>query len=219
MRKICFLGTLMVSMCGAQQDAPNPGKVGAFDAPDWPSLRGTEDLIVLSPPPVNRPPAGSVSVTQLRHKPPKNAQKSVVRGARFSQAGDHRRAAEEFERAVTADPEFANAHGRLGVEYAALGRYAGAKAELLRSLTLDPASWAGHYDLAVVLYRMGDLPGTERSLRRALELSKANVRVHIELGLLLWPRVETRAEALEHLQYAARSNSEARELLASLTGK
>jgi len=143
----------------------------------------------------------------------------VERGAKFSQAGHHRRAAEEFERAIGEDPEFATAHVRLGVEYAQLGRLAEAEAELQRSLTLDPTSWVGNYNLALVLYQTGDLSAAERSARRALELSQTDLQVHILRGLLLWPYVESRTEALEHLKYAARTSSEAKELLASLEGK
>jgi tetratricopeptide (TPR) repeat protein len=224
MRKICILGILTVSACGAQPHAPTLAEVNVFDGDYLASLRVTEDVTALSPiqppgPQVNHPPAGSVSVAQLRHKPPKNAQKSMARGARFSQAGDHRRAAEEFDRAVTADRDFASAHRSLGEEYALLGRYSEAEAELQRSLTLDPDSWIGHYNLAAVLYATGNLSGAERSARRALELSKTDVQARILLGLLLWDHVETRTEALEHLQYAAGSSSEARELLANLTGK
>ena len=88
-----------------------------------------------------------------------------------------------------------------------------------RSLALDPISWASHYDLGVILYQTGDLPGAERSVRRALELSRTNVQVHTLRGLLLWRQEETRAEALEHLQDAARSSPEAKERLANLSGK
>jgi tetratricopeptide (TPR) repeat protein len=222
MRKTCVLGILVVLVCAAQSHAPKPtpAQADAFDA----GYRVTEDVTAPSPiqppgPQVNRPPAGSVSVAELRHKPHKNALKSVGRGARFSQAGDHRRAAEEFEKAVAVDPEFVDAYCGLGVEYTYLGRYAEAEAKLRRSLTLDPNSVAGYYDLAVVLEQTGDLPSAERSTRQALELSQTDVQVHLLLGLLLWHNVETRREALEHLQYAARSSSEAKELLANLRGK
>jgi tetratricopeptide (TPR) repeat protein len=213
MRKICVLGILIVSVGGAQPPPkPTLAQVDIFDAP----FTVIEDLTAPSP---IRPLAGPVSVAQLRHKPPKNAQKAVARGAKFSQAGDHLKAAEEFERAVAADPEFADAHCNLGAEYAQLGRYAEAEAQLHRSLTLDPASWVGNYFLGVFLYQTADLPGAERSARRALEFSNGSLKAHMLLGLLLWDRVETRAEALEHLRYAAGSNSEAKDLLASLDGK
>jgi len=219
MRKICVLGILIVSACGAQPRAPTPAAT-AIDTGYRVTEAATPPGSIQPPgPQVNRPPAGLVSVAQLRHKPSKNAQKVVARGATLAQAGDHRRAAEEFERAVAADPELANAYCHLGVEYAQLGRLVEAEAELQRSLTLDPTSWVGTYDLALVLYQTGDLSGAERSVGRALELSHTDVQVHILRGLLLWPYAESRTEALEHLKYAARSSSEAKELLASLEGK
>ena len=227
MGKVRLLGILICSVCAAQDQAPTAAEINALAAglaTDWrgtADLRGIEDAAKpgLISPQTLKPTGGTVSVAQLRHKPNKNAQKSVTRGAKLSEAGAHRRAAEEFERAVTADPEFANAYDRLGVEYAQLGRYKDADVTLRRSLALDPTSWTSHYDLGVILYQTGDLPGAERSVRRALELSRANVQVHTLLGLLLWRQVETRAEALEHLQYAARSSSEAKERLAKLVGK
>jgi tetratricopeptide (TPR) repeat protein len=222
MRKTYAMGILMVSVCVAQTQPPTPKEIEAMEAALRADLRETEDLAArnpIQPRASDQPSAGSISVAQLRHKPPKDAQKSMVRGATYSQAGDHRRAAEEFERAVAADPEFANAHDRLGVEYARLGRYEEAEAELQRALAVDPASWIGHYDLGVILYQTGDLSGAERSVRRALELSKSNVEVSILLGLLLWRNMETRGQALEYLQYAARTSPQAKDLLASLKGE
>ena len=224
MRKTCVLGLLMVSVCGAQNQPPTPKDIEAIEAAFKADLRGMEEVqepIPLQPLRTRavQALADPVSVAQLRHKAPKNAQKLVASGAKFSQAGDHRRASEELEKAVAADPECAYAYDRLGVEYAQLGRYGEAEAKLQRSLALDPASWTGHYDLGVLFYRTGDLTGAERSVRRAVELSRANTQVHTLLGLLLWRHVETRAEALEHLRYAARSSSEATKLLASLEGR
>jgi tetratricopeptide (TPR) repeat protein len=237
MRKGYIAGILVVSVCAAQTHSPTPTEIDALEAALRADMRGTEDaeasrqprglrdagklpLEILPPQSrADRPSTGSVSVGQLRHKPPKNAQKSVTRGARFSEGGDHRRAAEEFEKAIADDPQFANAYDRLGVEYAQLGRHGEAEAQLRRSLALDPASWRGHYDLGVILYQTGDLPGAEKSLQRALELSKANAQVHLLLGVLLWRRVDARADALQHLQYAARSIPQAQELLTSLQEK
>ncbi len=219
MRKIFVIGVLAALGRGAQSQTA--AEIEAIYAASSTGLRGTEEVsapsLIQSPGPKrNRPVADSVSVAQLRHKPTRNAQKSVTRGAKLSLAGDHQRAAEEFEKAVAADPDFARAHRGLGLEYAQLERYGEAETELLRSLMLDPGSWIGHYNLAVVFYKTQDLPAAERCLRRALEFSRANVQVHILLGQLLWRRLETRAEALEHLQYAARTSPEASELLVSL---
>jgi tetratricopeptide (TPR) repeat protein len=231
MRKSCLLGILIVSVCAAQTNSPSLSEIDAALRAD---LRGLNDVEASRPPnaalvsgrlPIeiqppkslaDQPSGRSVSVAQLRHKPPKSAQQSVARGAKLSQAGDHRRAAEEFEKAIARDPQFANAHDRLGVEYAQLGSYPEAEAEVRRSLALDPASWTGHYDLGVLLFQTGDYPGAEQSVRRALELSKNNAQIHLFLGLLLARRVETRADALKHLQYAARTMPQANELLKRL---
>ena len=160
--------------------------------------------------------SGSVSITQLRHKPPRNAQRDFGRGAKFSETGNHQRAAAEFERAIADDPDFAIAYERLGVEYAQSGRAGDAKAMLQRSLALDASSWIANYDLGLVLYRTGDLAAAELSLGRALELSHTNPQVHFLLGLLLLPREETRSDGLKHLQFAARSIPQANEILRSL---
>jgi tetratricopeptide (TPR) repeat protein len=236
MRKSCLLGILIVSVCAAQTNAPTPTEIEAAEAALRGDLRGTEDVEVSQPhgplipgrlpieiqPPeslADRPSRRSVSVAQLRHKPPKNTQQSVARGAKLSQAGYHRRAAEEFEKAIARDPQFANAHDRLGVEYAQLGRYREAEAEVRRSIALAPVSWTAHYDLGVLLFQMGDYAGAEQSARRALELGKNNAQIHLFLGLLLAGRVETRADAVEHLRYAARTMPQANELLKNLQQK
>jgi tetratricopeptide (TPR) repeat protein len=159
-----------------------------------------------------------VSAGQLRHKPSRQAQRSVSRGAKLSQAGKHDEAAREFEKAIESDPDYANAHDRLAVEYAQTGRYADAEAHLIRSIALDPASWTAHYDLAVLLYNSGDMTGAERSVRRAMELSPAGAQPQMLLGLLLWSHEETRKDGLAGLQDAARTLPEAKQLLKSLQG-
>ena len=131
MRKSCLLGILLVSVCAAQTNAPTPSEIEAAEAALRGDLRGTDVEaprqpssalipgrlpIEIQPPEslADRPSARQVSVAQLRHKPPKNAQQSMARGAKLSQAGDHRGAAEELEKAIGRDPQFANAHDRLG---------------------------------------------------------------------------------------------------------
>ncbi len=219
MRMTCLLYVLTVALCVAQTQPMTEQEREAIRAKLMADLRGTEESWQAPPPPhALERPAGTVSAAQLRHKPNKNAQKLVLRAAQFVKAGNHQRAAEELEKAVASDPAFADAFEGLGEEYGRLGRYGEAETEFHLSLILDPTSWAGHYGLGVILYQAGDLSGAEQSARRALQLSESNAQVHFLLGLLLWPRAETKAEALEHLQYAAHSNSAAKELLASLEG-
>jgi Tfp pilus assembly protein PilF len=157
----------------------------------------------------------SVSVEQLRHNPPKEARRAFERGVKFERSGDHRRATAEYEKAIMRDPEFADAHNQLGVEYAELGRSGDAGTELRRSLALDPGSWSAHYNLALVQFQTEDIVGAEKSARQALDLSRSNAKVHLFLGLLLVYRME-KSDGIQHLQYAARTMPIARRILEEL---
>ena len=208
---------VVLIVCAAQSNPPTAKEIEAIQASLTADLRGRED--VQGTPSIQRTtklPAGAVSAGQLRHKPSRQALQAVARGAKLSQSGKHDEAAREFERAVERDPDYANAHDRLGVEYAQMGRYVDAEAHLNRSIALDSASWAAQYDLAVVLYNTGNLTGAERSVRRAMELSPANAQVQMLLGLLLCRNEETRRDGLARLQDAARTLPEAKQLLKSL---
>lgn len=227
MRTWTICGLLTAWICAAQTQSANPDNPAEIEARLLRDLRGiNEDARALAPSltltqiasgnQASRPADATVSVTQLQHKPPKEARQRLARGARLAQAGHHAQAAAEFEQAISRDPHYANARNRLGVEYALLGRYPEAEAELRRSISLDPTSWRAHYDLAVTLFREGDLAGAEENVRHALERSSASAEPHVLLGLLLWHRAETRAEGLNHLRYAAHTMPQAHELLIEL---
>ena len=175
----------------------------------------TKQPIYIATPPEKALP-GKVTVTQLRHKPQKQALRAIVEGSKLFDAGSHQQAAGEFEKAIVADPAYSLAHDWLGVEYFVLRRFDEARKEFERAIDLDPNFWSGHYDFAVLLSQTGDLTGAELHARRALALSNTNPHVHLLLGLLLCQGAETRAEGVEHLELAARSIPEARAILANL---
>jgi len=179
----CALGVLTVCTCWAQSIGITPSKVGPMMSPNrnsdtslpshrWPV--GDEDQSAfeaqLVRPEGERPSGESISVAQLRHKVPKEAKQSFARASKLVKTGLHARAAGELETAIARDPEFAEAHHLLGVEYAQVQRYREAEASLRRSLELDPDTWSTHFDLGVVLFRMGDVPGAEQNVRRALRM-------------------------------------------------
>jgi Flp pilus assembly protein TadD len=163
--------------------------------------------------PSYRPGSDVVSASRLRHKVPKQAQKSYGKGIKFSRKGDHSAAAQELEKAVAADPEFIDAQHQLGVEYSLLGRHEESEARLRHAIALDPVSWRAHHDLGVALARRGDVAAAEPSARRALELSPAEPQAHLFLGWLLTLRPETRAQGMEHVEFAAQTNPVARRVL------
>ena len=216
----CALVIAAIGSCVAQSGPPTAKEIEAIQAKLTADLRGQADVQVPQPDAARtsrrRPAAGSVSVAQLRHHPPRSAQRNFARGIKLAQAGDHEKAAAEFERAIANDPDFAGAYDRLGVEFARLGRSSDAASVLTRSVALDAGSWNANYDLGVVLYQAGDFAGAERCVRRALDLAQTNPQAHLLLGLLLCSRDETRVDGVQHLQYAARSIPEANEILKRL---
>ena len=113
-----------------------------------------------------------VSVTELRHRPKKAAERAIAHGTKLFDAGSHEQAAAEFEKAIAADPEYGVAHDWLGVEYGILGRFDDARKGFERSISLDPNSWSGHYDFAVLLSQTGDLTGAERSTPQVREKNR-----------------------------------------------
>ena len=225
-----ILALLLSGVCSAQYEPldprqPNPREMvcgEAEESPEAAACSSTVDahaaakLPIHIEPPRARATPSHVTMTDLRHKPKKGVLRAIAQGTKLFDAGSHGQAAVEFEKAVAADPEYALAHDWLGVEYRILGRLNEAREEFERSIALDPDSWSGHYDFAVLLSQTGDLAGAERSVRRALALSSSNPLVHLALGLLLWQGVETRAEAMQHLQIAARTLPQAQELLSNL---
>jgi tetratricopeptide (TPR) repeat protein len=158
----------------------------------------------------------SVSVAELRHKPGKKARRAAEEAQKFARSGDHLRAVAALEKAVALDPEFVGAHGNLGAEYTFLHRYGEAAAELQRAVTLDPSAAWLQSNLAFALLQSGKLVEAEQWARRAVALSSSNAKSRYVLGWVLSRRPEKRAEAVEHLQFAAREFPAAHRTLAAV---
>lgn len=214
MKNRWIVGGVLLCECWGQLAIKSPEEA---EAELERGLRGWSDRVEGNSPATRSPaPTGSVSVAQLGHKVPRGAQKLFERAYRVSQKGDHAGAAAELERAIGCDPEFVAAYTNLGIEYGRLGRLDAAAAMLRRSLDLDPHSSMGHYNLAAALFRIGDLAGAEQSARRAVEQSPENAWAHLLLGDLLSRKERTRGEGLRHIEFAARSLPEAKDLLQSI---
>ena len=224
MRRILVIGVVAVCVSRAQPPVKTPAELVAELGSD---LRGTpespfppeSDPLLGRTPGPQRPTGESVSVARLRHKVPKQARKALERAMRFSDKGDHARAAEELESAILRDPGFADSYAQLGVEYGYLKRFGEAETALRHSLELDPDSWRAQYDLALILSQTGNFTEAEERVRRALRESSESPHAHMLLGYLLYQHAATRADGLQHLQYAARTLPVARDLLHGLTAR
>jgi tetratricopeptide (TPR) repeat protein len=168
---------------------------------------GTEESI---------PSGERISVAALRHKVPGKALAAFSNGTKLAAAGNFQRAAHEFARAVKIDPDYADAHGNLGVMYVSLSLPEQATGEFRRAIALDPSTSFHHANLALALIQLNLPKEAEAEAQAAVDLDHLNPRARYLLGFLLARRPETRSRAAEHLQYAARNLPDAHLILANL---
>jgi tetratricopeptide (TPR) repeat protein len=203
---------LVVSYCQAQY----PGQLFFSTPAQSDGWERSGENFAPSPPTMERPSGESVSVARLRHVPSRDARRAFLRGLKDAQAGATREAVREFQRSVTFDPEFAEAHCNLGVEYTALGLLDEAVSALRRALELDPATGVHHANLAYALIRINREDEAEREAQTAVDLDPSYAKGQFLLGFLLARRPQTRRLAAAHLADAARQLPEAHFLLAEM---
>ena len=66
---------------------------------------------------------------------------------------------------------------------------------------------------------MGRRAEAEGDVRRAIQLSPDNASAHLLIGRLLAEKPETLSEGLRHLEYAARTAPEAKQMVKAFNGK
>jgi len=163
--------------------------------------------------PSSRTAAGTVSVAALQQWVPKEAFKAYERALKTARKGripDVEAAAVDLERAIGIDPDFSEAHGRLGFLYFRLTRFQQAASELRRAISLDPEFARWHADLGWSLFGLGDDVSAQQSARRALALEPENASARLLLGVLLAASPESRLESLWNLVEGADSLRRAR---------
>ncbi len=161
-------------------------------------------------------PGGPVSVSQLRHQPVPRALRAAVKAGKLSESGDYQGAAEQLEKAVAWDPQFAEAYGNLGAQYVRLHQPARAVAEFKRAIALDPSNALEQANLALVLARLGQLAEAGQWARHALQIDSTNAVGNYVLGCILARDAATRDDAIRHLEVAARQLPVAASALAEL---
>jgi TolB-like protein/DNA-binding winged helix-turn-helix (wHTH) protein/Tfp pilus assembly protein PilF len=116
-----------------------------------------------------------------------------------------------YKRAVELDPNFADAHARLGFTYALLYFWGGVSREAFegpsrtaieRALALDPSSSRAYRALAKLRHYIGDLAGAEVAYQRAIELNPNNAGAYVNYGALLFSSLSRPAEALRYFEKA-----------------
>ncbi len=101
------------------------------------------------------------------------------------QSGRCQLAARLLERAITGNPDFAEAHYNLANTLRELEQYEDAVAAYQRALELKPDFVEAHINLASILHDLGRLDEAEASYRRAIGVQPNVPEAHCNLGLVL----------------------------------
>lgn len=154
--------------------------------------------------PAKRNPGSSesetVSLAELRHKPPKQALREADNGIAAAHGGKLDKAIAHFERCLKIDPEFAAARQALANLYLLKhdDQHAAAHLEaLLRQRTTSVWAWA---NLSAVRFRLGQASEAETAARRTLRLDEKNQIAQHILGISLAAEGRNPEEALASLR-------------------
>jgi tetratricopeptide (TPR) repeat protein len=151
----------------------------------------------------NRVAGSTISLHQLTHKVPRQAQKAYDKGRQAAHKGDQHAAEEFFRQAVEADPEFVDAHNELGAAEVALGELPAAAEQFQKAIDLVPEHPLALPNLSIVLAKMKRLHEAGEVARRALLVLPGEPRMHYILALSLLAENKQTAEALNNLHRAS----------------
>ncbi len=146
--------------------------------------------------------------------PPSDARGFFELGVRAFQNGDDARAAEAFKQAVTLEPDFAEAHIKLGNAYAVLGEreaateaYEQAVERCEKLVRQDSKNAEAHFNLGIAQGKLGDYDESIKALKQAVKLDEADAAKHYELGFA-HSKVAQYKEAVAELKEALERDSE-----------
>jgi hypothetical protein len=160
-----------------------------------------------------RPPSGPVAIDQLLHPPAKKAASAFVAARKFSEAGEHEKAAEELQKAVRISPDFADAWVNLAAQHIHMGLYEQAVQELSHATEITKPTALILGDMAFAQYGLHRRDEAMKAARQALLLDSTYGPANYLLGCLLANDAQSQREALKHLEVAARTIPAAQAML------
>ncbi len=181
-----------------------PGGASIYNG--WVEVRGNSGPIELAVPAQTRharPASGQVSIARLMHPPSKKAVKLFREADRLSQRGATAAAVQKLKEVLALAPQFGEAHGNLGAEYARLSRFDEALAEFDAARTAGLETSGLYTNLAYVLLAVARSDQAEIAAKRAIALEPSNTRAHYMMGYALLARHAEPAAILDHLSIAS----------------
>jgi tetratricopeptide (TPR) repeat protein len=107
-----------------------------------------------------------------------------ISGDRLYERGKLQEAVEEFQRALTLDPNNVNVSNSLGVCYAQMGKLEEAVTEFLRVTLLKPSDFMGQYNLGCALLSLGREDEAEQAFTRSSEIDPERATPYFQLAKL-----------------------------------
>ena len=116
---------------------------------------------------------------------PHEAVESYKAATKSAQAGNSKKAIEQFNAAIKIHPTFVQAWSDLGVQYLKTGEMEKLAESMESLLKLAPNNGRGHLNLGIALYNLKKWSDAEGHLRKAIELNSADPAAHYYLGMTL----------------------------------
>jgi Tfp pilus assembly protein PilF len=116
---------------------------------------------------------------------PKDAVELYKKGVDEARSGNAKKAVENLNKAVAADPNFGLAQAELGTQYMKLGQVDKAIEPLTKAVELMPRDFHVHLNLGVALMNKKDFMAAEKQLREAIAINNAVPAAHMYLGIVL----------------------------------
>ena len=132
---------------------------------------------------------------------PDNSRLFNIRGACYAGLGQLDSAVQNYEKALSINPDYAKAHYNLGGALQGLGKLHDSVKSYENSTALEPENAQAHNNLAIVLRELDQLEEAEASCRKAIVLDPEYAEAHCSLSIILYANGDLNS-ALESIEKA-----------------
>jgi tetratricopeptide (TPR) repeat protein len=139
-------------------------------------------------------------------------------GDYYSRQGDLGKAIEEFQKAITLKPGYADAYHNLANAYQQKGEFDLAITNYQEAIKYNPTLWQSHQNLAAIYLHQQDLDLALDHMQKATEIAPNNSNLHVNLAIL-YLELDQNEEAKQHLEMGLQldpNNQSAKALLGEI---
>ena len=132
---------------------------------------------------------------------PDNSRLFNIRGACYAGLGQLDSAVQNYEKALSINPDYAKAHYNLGGALQGLGKLHDSVKSYENSTALEPKNAQAHNNLAIVLRELEQIEEAEASCRKAIVLDPEYAEAYCSLSIILYANGDLNS-ALESIEKA-----------------